>query len=80
MKDVVLVAKIKHKKRHVPRLQKGAGGNEIVRWTKKHDVFDRLKAGISEVIDDHSDLIVFRREILKSLKKVAGKGGVEGLK
>ena len=71
---------MKHKKRHVPAFhKKGAGEKKTVRRTKKHDVFDRLKAGVSEVIDHHSDLVVFRREILKSLKKVAGKGGVNGL-
>lgn len=31
----------------------------------------------TEVIDAALDLVVFRREILKSLEKVAGKGGVE---
>ncbi len=70
---------MKYKKRHVPALHKGASEKKIVRWTKKHDVFDRLKAGVSEVIDHHSDLVVFRREILKSLKKVVSKGEVKGL-
>ena len=71
---------MKHKKRPVSPLRKGVSENQIIRWTKKHDVFDRLKAGVSEVIDHHGDLEVFRREILNSLKEVAGKGGVEGLK
>jgi len=31
----------------------------------------------TEAIDAALDLIVFRREILESLEKVAGKGGVE---
>ena len=31
----------------------------------------------TEAIDAALDLVVFRREILKSLEKVAGKGGVE---
>ena len=51
-----IVAKIKQKKRHVPRLQKGASENKIVRWAKTHDVFDRLDAGVSELVDDHRDL------------------------
>lgn len=47
---------MKHKKRVIPPLRKGASEQEIVRWTSKHDVFDRLDAGISEVVEDHSDL------------------------
>jgi hypothetical protein len=31
----------------------------------------------TEAIDATLDLVVFRKEILKSLEKVAGKGGVE---
>ena len=31
----------------------------------------------TEAIDGALNLVVFRREILKSLEKVAGKGGVE---
>ena len=31
----------------------------------------------TETIDTALDLIVFRRDILKSLEKVAGRGGVE---
>ena len=31
----------------------------------------------TEAIDAALNLVVFRREILKSLEKVAGKGGVE---
>jgi hypothetical protein len=33
----------------------------------------------TETIDTALDLVVFRRDILKSLEKVAGKGGVEKL-
>ena len=33
----------------------------------------------TEAIDTALDLVVFRRDILKSLEKVAGKGGVEKL-
>ncbi len=46
---------MKNKKR-VPSLRKGASDQEIVRWTRKHDVFDRLDAGVSQVVEDHSDL------------------------
>ena len=47
---------MKHKKRVIPPLRKGASDQEIVRWTSKHDVFDRLDTDISEVAEDHSDL------------------------
>lgn len=47
---------MKNKKRVIPPIQKGASEQEIVRWTRKHDVFDRLDAGLSEVVVDHSDL------------------------
>lgn len=47
---------MKNKKRVIPPLRKGASEQEIVRWTRKHDVFDRLDAGLSEVVADHSDL------------------------
>jgi len=68
---------MKNKKRAVSPLRRGASDQEIIRWTKNHDVFDRLDANVSEVLEDHSDLVIFRKEILKSLDKVAGKGGVE---
>ncbi len=47
---------MKKKKRTVPSLRKGASDTEIVRWTKTHDVFDRLEAGISELVEDQSTL------------------------
>lgn len=47
---------MKNKRRVIPPLRKGASDQEIIRWTRKHDVFDRLDAGISEVVEDHSDL------------------------
>ena len=47
---------MKNKKRVIPPLRKGASDQEIVRWTSKHDVFDRLDTDISEVAEDHSDL------------------------
>jgi hypothetical protein len=31
----------------------------------------------TETIDEALDLVIFRKEILESLEKVAGKGGVE---
>ena len=47
---------MKKTKRKIPRLSRNAADEEIVRWTKSHDVFDRLEAGVSEIIEDHSDL------------------------
>ncbi|MFQ5853797.1 MAG: hypothetical protein ACE5JU_24835 [Candidatus Binatia bacterium] len=47
---------MKNKKRVIPSLRKGASDQEIVRWTRKHDVFDRLDTGVSQVVEDHSDL------------------------
>jgi hypothetical protein len=47
---------MKTKRRAIPPLPKGAGDKEIIRWVKTHDVFDRLDAGVSELVDDHSDL------------------------
>ncbi|MEW6296216.1 MAG: hypothetical protein AB1671_00535 [Thermodesulfobacteriota bacterium] len=40
----------------IPPLRKGASDEEIIGWTTTHDVFDRLDAGVSEVVEDRSDL------------------------
>ena len=55
---------MKNKKRVIPSLRKGASDQEIVRWTRKHDVFDRLDAGVSQAVGDHSDLDRVLREAL----------------
>jgi hypothetical protein len=47
---------MKKPKGKIQRLRSGASDEEIVRWTKTHDVFDRLEAGVSEVIEDRRDL------------------------
>ena len=47
---------MKKTKRKVPRLSRNATDEEIVRWTKSHDVFGRLETGVSEIIEDHDDL------------------------
>ena len=44
------------KKTGISPLRKGASDQEIIRWTKKHDVFDRVEAGVSELVADHGDL------------------------
>jgi uncharacterized protein YlxP (DUF503 family) len=43
-------------KRKIPALRRNTSDNEIIRWTKHYDIFDRLEAGISEIVEDHSDL------------------------
>src|SRR3989337_4552913 len=40
----------------ISRLPKDVTDDEVIRWTKLHDVFDPLEAGISGIIEDHSDL------------------------
>ncbi len=47
---------MKRKKKATPPLRKGASEKEITRWMTKHDVFDRLETGVSELIEDQSDL------------------------
>jgi hypothetical protein len=47
---------MKKTKRKIPPLRSAASDEEIVCWTEKHDVFDRLDAGVSEVVEDHGDL------------------------
>ena len=37
---------------------------EVIRWTKSHDVFDRLETGVSEGVEDHSDLDEALREAI----------------
>lgn len=53
---------MKKTKRKAPVLTSKATDEEIIRWTKSHDVFDRLEAGVSEVVEDHSDLDQALRE------------------
>lgn len=55
---------MKSKKGIVAPLRKGASDEEIFRWTKKHDVFERLDAGVSELVADHSDLDQVLQEAL----------------
>ena len=47
---------MKNPRRKISRLAKDASDDEIIRWTNANDVFDRLEAGLSEMIEDHSDL------------------------
>jgi hypothetical protein len=67
-------------KRNASRLTTKSTDEEIVRWTKSHDVFDRLETGISEVVEDHSDLDeVLREAILQyGAAQYASAAGHEG--
>lgn len=47
---------MKKARRKISRLTNDATDDEVIRWAKSHDVFDRLEAGASEIIEDHSDL------------------------
>jgi len=55
---------MKKTKRKAPGLTSGATDEQIIRWTKSHDVFDRLETGVSEVVEDHSDLDEVLREAI----------------
>ena len=55
---------MKKTKRKVPSLTKGATDEQVIRWTKSHDVFDRLEAGVSEIVEDHSDSDEVLREAI----------------
>jgi hypothetical protein len=55
---------MKKTKRKAPTLTGKSTDEEIIRWTKAHDVFDRLEAGESEVVKDHSDLDQVLREAI----------------
>jgi hypothetical protein len=55
---------MKKAKREAPGLSSGATDEQLIRWTKSHDVFDRLESGVSEVVEDHSDLDEVLREAI----------------
>ena len=45
-------------------LHQGASDEEIIQWTETHDVFERLESGISEIVEDQSDLDQMLQEAL----------------
>jgi hypothetical protein len=55
---------MKKLKRKQTRLTGKSTDEEIIHWTKSHDVFDRLEKGVSEVVEDHSDLDETLREAI----------------
>ena len=55
---------MKKPKRKGARLTRRSSDEEVIRWTQAHDVFDRLGKGVSEVVEDHSDLDEVLREAI----------------
>jgi hypothetical protein len=55
---------MKKTKRKASRLTSKSTDEEVIRWTKSHDVFDRLETGVSEVVKDHNDLDEVLREAI----------------
>jgi hypothetical protein len=55
---------MKKTKRKVSSLTSKSTDDEVIRWTKSHDIFDRLETGVSEIIEDHSDLEEVLREAI----------------
>jgi hypothetical protein len=55
---------MKNTKSKVKRLTSKSTDEEIIRWTKSHDVFDRVETGVSEIVADHSDLDQVLREAI----------------
>jgi hypothetical protein len=55
---------MKKTRRKISRPSGRSTDDEVVRWAKSHDVFDRLNKGVSEVVDDHSDLDAVLREAI----------------
>ena len=47
---------MKKLRKKISRLAKDVTDDEIIRWTKSNDLFVRLEAGVSEIIEDHADL------------------------
>ncbi len=58
-KDALIVAA---RRAHKEIAEGKATDEDIMRWTKSHDVFDRLETGVSETVEDHSDLDQVLRE------------------
>jgi hypothetical protein len=55
---------MKKTKSKIKRLTSKSTDEEIIRWTKSHDVFDRVETGVSEIVADHSDLDQVLREAI----------------
>ena len=55
---------MKKTNRKAARLTSKSTDEQVIRWTKSHDVFDRLETGVSEVVEDHNDLDEVLREAI----------------
>ena len=55
---------MKKPKHKASRITSKSTDQEIIRWTESRDVFDRLEKGVSEVVEDHSDLDEALREAI----------------
>jgi len=55
---------MKKTKRKASRLTSKSTDEDVIRWAKSHDVFDRLATGVSEVVEDHNDLDEVLREAI----------------
>jgi hypothetical protein len=55
---------MKKTKSRISPLRNGASDEEVLRWTTAQDVVDRLEAGVSEVVTDHSDMEQVLREAI----------------
>ena len=53
---------MKKTRNRISPLRSGATDEEVLRWTTARDVVDRLDAGVSEVVTDHSDMEQVLRE------------------
>ena len=51
-------------KRKGSRLTTKSSDQDIIRWTESRDIFDRLEKGVSEVVEDRSDLDQVLREAI----------------
>ena len=57
---------MKKRPRHlIPSLPPEASDEEIIHWVEAYDVIDRLNAGVSEIVDDHSDLDALLEQALQ---------------
>jgi len=55
---------MKNKAKKIPPLKKGASEQQIIDWATKHDVFDRIEAGSTRIVEDKSDLNELLQEAL----------------
>ncbi len=55
----------KNKRCPISSLSPGASDEEIIHWVDTYDVVDRLKAGASEIVEDHSDLDALLEQALE---------------